>query len=407
LRALPPPPTWHRELATVGVTGTNGKTTATTFVAAALGTIVAPVARITTVGKYVGDERLALGATHADFIETMRLCRERGGRLAAIELTSEALARGFARAWPCRVGVFTNLTRDHLDAHGSAEHYLASKAQLFVGLAQGGTAVLNGCDPAGELLAGVTPTALTRRLYGVRSRGEPWAKLDLEASSIEESLEGTSAQLRWGAGAPEGAPSTLTLRAIGRVYVENALAALLGAVAMGADVQRAAAAIERCAAPAGRFELVARSPAVAIDYAHTPDAMARLVASARALVERAGAGRVTLVFGAGGERDQGKRPLMGAAAGAADRVVLTSDNPRREDPSAIARAVRAGIPRATDLTVELDRRRAIERAVREAAPEDLVIIAGKGHEATQTIGEERVPFSDREVAKEAHAKRSG
>jgi UDP-N-acetylmuramoyl-L-alanyl-D-glutamate--2,6-diaminopimelate ligase len=396
LRAPPPPPPWQPELATVGVTGTNGKTSATTFVAAALATIAEPVARITTVGKYVGEAKLALGATHADFIETMRLCRERGGKLAAIELTSEALSMGFARAWPCRVGVFTNLTRDHLDAHGSAEHYLASKAQLFVSLAPGGTAVLNGCDPAGELLAAVTPEGVVQRRYGVRSRGAPWAELDLEATTVEESLDGTVAELRWGATAADGAPSKLSLRAVGRVYVENALAALLAAVAMGADARRAAAAIEACAAPPGRFELVARAPAVVIDYAHTPDAMQRTIAAARAIVERAGTG---------GERDQGKRPLMGAAAATADRVVLTSDNPRREDPAAIARAVRAGVPRETELTVELDRRRAIERAVREAAACDLVIIAGKGHEATQTVGTERRPFSDHEVARAAHASR--
>lgn len=405
MRAPPPPPPWQPEIATVGVTGTNGKTSTTAFVSAALATIAEPVARITTVGKYVGEEKLALGATHADFIETMRLCRERGGRLAAIELTSEALSMGFARAWPCRVGVFTNLTRDHLDAHGSAEHYLASKAQLFVSLAPGATAVLNGCDAAAELLAAVTPEGVAERRYGLRSRGAPWAELDLEATSVEESLDGTVAELRWGATAPDGAPSKLSLRAVGRVYVENALAALLAAVAMGADARLAALAIEACPAPPGRFELVARAPALVVDYAHTPDAMQRTLDAARAIVERAGTGRVVVVFGAGGERDQGKRPLMGAAAARADRVVLTSDNPRREDPAAIARAVRAGIPRETELTVELDRRRAIERAVREAAPGDLVIIAGKGHEATQTVGTERLPFSDHEVARAAHASR--
>jgi UDP-N-acetylmuramoyl-L-alanyl-D-glutamate--2,6-diaminopimelate ligase len=407
LRAPPPPPPWQHELATVGVTGTNGKTSTTTFVAAALATIAEPVARITTVGKYVGEEKLALGATHADFIATMRLCRERGGGLAAIEVTSEALSIGFARAWPCRVGVFTNLTRDHLDVHGSAEHYLASKAQLFVSLAPGSTAVLNGCDPAGELLAAVTPEGVVQRRYGVRSRGEPWCELDLEATSITESLDGTTAALQWGGHAPEGAPSTLSLRAIGRIYVENALAALLGAVAMGAEVGRAAMAIEACPAPPGRFEIVAREPAVVVDYAHTPDAMQRTLAVARAIVARAGKGRVVVVFGAGGERDQGKRAPMGAAAAAADRVVLTSDNPRREDPAAIARAVRVGIPREADLLVELDRRRAIERAVREAGPDDLVIVAGKGHEATQAVGDERLPFSDHEVVRAAHASRPG
>jgi UDP-N-acetylmuramoyl-L-alanyl-D-glutamate--2,6-diaminopimelate ligase len=387
------------------VTGTNGKTTTTAFVAAALGALARPVARITTVGKYVGDEKLDVPATHAGFVETMRRCRERGGHLAAIELTSEALALGFARAWPCRVAVFTNLTRDHLDAHGSAEHYLASKAQLFVSLSAGQTAVLNGRDPAGELLASVLPEGVLVRTYGVASRGEAWGPIDLEAHDLHTTLDGTSCSLRWSERMPADAPAELRIRAVGDVFVENALAALLGAVALGVPPAAATEAIGACPPPPGRFEVVACDPAVVVDYAHTPDALARTIAAARRIVAGAGRGRVTVVFGAGGERDQGKRAPMGAAAAAADRVVLTSDNPRREDPSAIARAVRVGIPVGTELVVELDRRRAIVRAVHDAAAEDVVVIAGKGHESTQTIGEARVPFSDVDVARAAHAAR--
>jgi UDP-N-acetylmuramoyl-L-alanyl-D-glutamate--2,6-diaminopimelate ligase len=393
---LPPPPPWHGELATVGVTGTNGKTTTTTLVAAALGRVSAPIPRVTTLGFYVGDEKLELEGSYAAFIETLRLGRKRGARHAAIELSSEALGLGFFHAWPCRVGVFTNLTRDHLDRHGSPEHYLASKAQLFVHLPAGGAAILNGCDPASLLLAEVVPKGVRVLYYGVRSRGKPLVPLDLEASRVELSWKGTHAELR-GSPALGRVPAVLQVGAIGDVFAENALAALCASIALGVPADAAASAIAAATPPAGRFEVVRHDPHVVVDYAHTPDALERTLAAARRLCP----GTLSVVFGAGGERDQPKRPMMGAAARAADRIFLTSDNPRAEDPAEIARAIGAGLGEHTGTEIVLDRREAITTAVRRARPGDVVVIAGRGHETEQHTGGERRLLSDAQVAREA------
>src|SRR6187402_2794467 len=195
MRAPPAPPAWASSLTSVGVTGTNSKTSTTGMVAALLGLLCRPVARVTTLGCFLEQELLNVPPHYDGFLETMRRCRDAGGRYAALELTSEALALGFAQAWPCRVGVFTNLSLDHSDAHGSPEHYLASKAQLFLSLAPGGTAVLNGRDSAAQLLSEVIPSGVDVLTYGVPSRGEAWAPLDLAAHSLELSFQGTSFEL--------------------------------------------------------------------------------------------------------------------------------------------------------------------------------------------------------------------
>lgn len=384
---IPAPPPWHRSLTTVGVTGTNGKTSTTTFVAAALSDGEAPVVRVTTVGAFVGDDELDVPRTLGGFLEAMRIGLERGARFAAIELTSEALARGFAHAWPCRVGVFTNLTRDHLDAHGSAEHYLASKAQLFMALPPGGTAVLNAADPASALLAEVLPEGVERWSYAAPTRGEGDA--DLRVTSVRTTWAGTRAQLA-------GELAELSVRAIGPHYVENALGALGAARALGVPLEIAASRVAAAAPPPGRFEVFGAGPRVVVDYAHTPDALARTIAAAREL----GVGAVVAVFGAGGERDQAKRPMMGAAAMAADRVVLTSDNPRGEDPAQIAEALRGGLLEHPAVTTVLDRRRALETALEEAGPDDVIVLAGKGHERSQEVAGEMRVLDDRDLAAE-------
>lgn len=399
--AYPPPPGWSRALPTVGVTGTNGKTTTTAWVAAALraGT-GAPVVRATTVGVFVDDEPLDVAATYDGFLAAMRAGVERGGRAAAIELTSEALAAGFATAWPVTVGVFTNLTHDHLDAHGSPEHYLASKAQLFVHLPAGGAAVLNGRDPVWPLLAEVLPPGVRPIFYGAPGRGGGGcAPLDVSASRALPGWSGTEISLcappAW------GAPPSLRVRAIGEVYAENALAALAAAVAFGVPAEVAAPAIAAAPAPPGRFEVVAERPYLVVDYAHSPDALERAVRTAKRIC----AGSVTVVFGAGGDRDRAKRGPMGRAARAADRVIVTTDNPRREDPAAIAAAIRAGLEGHSGAETILDRGAAIEAAVRDAGPDDVVLVAGRGHEAEQIFAGERRPFSDVEVLRRLAAKR--
>jgi len=390
----PPPaaPPWAGSLFSVGITGTNGKTSTTAMTAALLGELARPVARVTTVGAFLDEERQDVPAHYAGFLETLRRCLERGGRYAALEFTSEALALGFARAWPCRVAAFTNLSLDHSDAHGSPEHYLASKAQLFMALAPGSTAVLNGRDSAAQLLSEVIPPGVEVLTYGVPSRGEAWAPLDLAAHSLQVGFEGTRFELEASARFAD-LPRSLSIRAVGEIFVENALAALAAALASGVPQTAAASALSRVPAPPGRFQVVRERPYVVIDYAHTPDALSRTLKTARTLCQ----GQLCVVFGAGGQRDRSKRPLLGTAAQLADRVILTSDNPRHEDPSTIMAEIAEGLAGHSDVLREVDRARAIELAIRAAGPEDLLVIAGKGHELQQDAGGVQIAFSDEAI----------
>ncbi len=397
---LPAPPTWHSKILSVGVTGTNGKTSTTRFVAAALSTIQTPVARFTTVGSYLGDAPIDQKFTHPVFLETLQRMLRLGGRYAAIEVTSEALATGYSKIWPCQIAAFTNLTRDHFDAHQEAEHYLASKAQLFMDLPSNGTAVLNACDEASCMLEEVIPPGVKVLRYGLAERGEPYAPPHLRASCVHVSWDGTRMDLEADASLAE-LPKTWSIRAVGHVFVENALAALLASVAAGAAPSQAARAIASAEPPPGRFQVIATHPHVVVDYAHTPDALARTLAAARSLCR----GRLVVVFGAGGNRDKGKRPLMGTAASSADRVLLTNDNPRSEPPMAIVDAIRAGLVGHPCVDVELDRARAIQRAVCDASPNDVVVIAGKGHETHQVIDGSERDFSDVDLAQRAHQDR--
>lgn len=399
------PPGWSRRLFTVGVTGTNGKTSTTRWAAACLARLARPVAQTTTLGSFLDDEPFDAPRDFGGFLATMQAGVDRGGRFAAIEVTSEALARGFARAWPCRAGVFTNLTHDHLDAHGSPEHYLASKAQLFVSLPEGGVAVLNAADPASELLEEVVPSGVQILRYAVPSRGELRGAPELRAVEVMLSWEGTRVTVE-ARGALAHAPRELRIRAIGAVYVENAFGALAVALALGVPAADAADALARAPVPRGRFEVVEgppEGPRAVVDYAHTPDALLRTLATARTLCR----GRLTVVFGAGGDRDRGKRGAMGAAASTADRVVLTSDNPRSEDPRRIADEIRAGIAPHVAVDLELDRHAAIRTAILDAGPEDVVLVAGKGHETEQTVGTRTVPFDDVAEARASIKERSG
>jgi UDP-N-acetylmuramoyl-L-alanyl-D-glutamate--2,6-diaminopimelate ligase len=221
------------------------------------------------------------------------------------------------------------------------------------------------------------------------------------AGPVDVTLRGTASEIALAAELGGGSVRLVT-RAIGEIFLENALAAGVVALALGAPRAHVLERIAALPTPTGRFEVVAENPVVVIDYAHTPDALERTVATARRI---AGNGRVTLVFGAGGHRDRDKRPAMGAAVARADRAILTSDNPRDEDPGEIAAAIRAGMPASFSVLVELDRERAIRQAVLEAAVADVVVIAGKGHERTQTSGSVAREFSDHDVARHAVTER--
>ncbi len=394
VRPPPAPPSWAGSLLTVGVTGTNGKTSTTAMIGAMLASLARPVARVTTVGSFLDDEWLDVPGHYEGFLETMRRCVAAGGKYASIELTSEALSLGFAKAWPCRVGVFTNLSQDHADAHGTMEQYLACKAQLFMALPRGGVAVLNARDEAAELLAEVVPAGVEIVRYGVPSRGDAWAPADLAAHSVRLDYEGTSFELEPSLRFPD-LPAMLHIRAIGEIFVENAMAALGGALAAGVPAVDATMALARVAPPPGRFQLVHERPYVVVDYAHTPDALMRTLQTARRLC----AGRLSVVFGAGGERDRVKRPLLGAAARGADRVILTSDNPRSEDPLAIVSEIAKGLGEHGDVVREMDRADAIRRSLRDASPDDLVLIAGKGHERTQEAAGVQLAFADESIVR--------
>jgi len=394
LARLPPPPAWHRELVSHGVTGTNGKTSTVGLLAAALGTLARPVASVTTLGSFLDDVELPAPRTHAGVLQSLNEGRLRGGKHAVLEMTSEALAVGYAQAWPCQGAIFTNLSHDHLDAHRSPEHYLASKAQLFMALPPGGYAVLNGCDASSALLAEVLPAGVRLLHYGVASRGEPLSPLDLEAVEVRLGFWGSAAKLRSNLA---GMPEHLSLRAIGHEHVENALAALCGAILAGAEPQAAALAIEQAAPRPGRFEVHGTGPHVVIDFAHSPDALARILGSARALCQ----GALWLVFGAGGKRDKDKRLGMGQAASRADHVILTCDNCRDEDPRDICAALLAGLVGHAHTAVELDRERAIREAIGQAGPEDVIVVAGRGPERELDLGSRRIPLVDADVAEAA------
>jgi len=395
---------WAESWRTIGVTGTNGKTSTTVLAAAAIQAAGRHVFSSTTLDYRIDGEALAVERSWPSFLAAAEQCHGIGGRHAVVEITSQALARGYATRWRYDVGVFTNLSPDHFKTHGSWEHYLASKAQLFVHLPAHGVAVLNARDPSAGLIDRVTRAGVRRLWFGVPSRGPALQAEDLAARMIEVSPRGTRVQLQPSPLA-EALGGTLELALVGEVFVENALAAACAAHAVGIDPAAIRAGLAACPGVPGRFEIFNNNssrdkgtgPVVAVDYAHTPDALVRTCATARAL---AGAGRVIVVFGAGGEGDAGKREPMGEAVGAAaDLAVVTTDNPRREDPRAIAAMLVAGIERGgrARVVLEADRARAIALALAEARPDDVVVIAGKGHETGQTIGEETLPFSDVEV----------
>jgi UDP-N-acetylmuramoyl-L-alanyl-D-glutamate--2,6-diaminopimelate ligase len=394
-RPVPAAFPWAAPWLTVGVTGTNGKSSTTALVAAILGIDGHPALSAMTTGYRIGEREVATPANWQAFLELAEAADRQGCRRAAIEVTSQALARGHAKRWRFDVGVFTNLSEDHLSTHGSWEHYLASKAQLFVHLGPGRSAVLNACDPASELLDRVIPADVERRWYGAPSRGPFLRSPELAAESIAIDPAGTRITLAPSPTA-ERLGGSLEIAMVGEVFAENALAAALAGLAAGVPPAQVREALAACPPLAGRFEVVARAPIVIVDYAHAPDALTRTCAAARAL---AGDGRLLVVFGAGGGTDPGKRAPMGAAvAEFAELAIITNDNPRDEDPERIAADLRAGMAGGrAEVRCELDRRAAIAEALARARPRDVILIAGKGHERGQTVAGVTTPFSDREV----------
>ena len=392
-----------RELVLVGITGTNGKTTTSYLVEALLRARGLATGVIGTVQYVLGAERRPARQTTPDALELqgmLAVMRERGIGGVAMEVSSHALALSRVDGVAFDVAVFTNLTQDHLDFHGTLAEYRRAKRRLFELLARSGkprrTAVINGDDPSGQaMVEGLDVPVLT---FGLREGAR------VRAVDYASTLEG----LRMTAETPAGR-LVLTSALIGEHNVMNLLGAVATGLALGLEPAAIGAALATVGTVAGRFEQVrAGQPfLVVVDYAHTPDALERVLTTARKLTR----GRLGVVFGCGGDRDRGKRPIMGEiAARLADRVWVTSDNPRSERPEAIIDEILVGVRAAGAepgrYAVEPDRSRAIHDALHWADAGDTVVIAGKGHETYQIVGSDVLPFDDREVARRILQERS-
>ena len=404
-----------RALTVVGVTGTNGKTTTAHLLAGIFAAAGRPAALLGTVVNRIGGRDDPVKLTTAESLDLQRMFREMvaaGDRACALEISSHALVQERAAGIDFDAVVFSNLTRDHLDFHKDLEDYYAAKRRLFLPEeARNGAAraVVNVGDEHGRRLAGECRPAYGDDLwtYAVAD-GPPPADLpaaDAVARELELNADGSAFVLavpRLGVEAP------VTLRLAARFNVENALAAATTALALGLPLEAVLRGLSVAEGVPGRFQAVrAGQPfSVIVDYSHTPDALENALCAARSVTR----GRVLVVFGCGGDRDRGKRPLMGEiGARLADRAFVTSDNPRSEEPLAIIAEILAGVPaaRAGAVSVDSDRRAAIRHALVEARAGDAVVIAGKGHEQGQIVGDRRIPFDDCVVATELLAEVRG
>ncbi len=393
------------QLALVGITGTNGKTTTSYLLTAMFEAAGTKSGRIGTIGYRIADREVDASRTTPEAPDLQRMMREMvnaGCGACVMEVSSHALALHRVDHLRFSAAVFTNLTRDHLDFHGSMEAYFAAKRRLFEMLPDGAVGIINADDRRVQDLVAASRRPVTYAIDGAA---------DVRPGPLAFSLDGLSFDIR----TPRG---TLHARSplVGRPNAYNILAAAATAMALDlpfSAIESGIAAVEHVP---GRFQVVsdaADNVKVIVDYAHTDDALKNLLETARPLA----AGRVVTVFGCGGDRDRTKRPLMGAvAARLSDLVIVTSDNPRSEDPVGIIDEIRRGIvvpadrvmpkgQRAAAYAAIVDRREAIEKAIRDARPGDLVVIAGKGHEKYQVIGDRTLPFDDVEIARAALAKR--
>lgn len=390
------------KLKVTGITGTNGKTTTTFLLESIFAAAGRRSALIGTVEYHICGRVVPAPHTTPESLELQEIFAEalkQGASEAVMEVSSHALAQGRVWGVPYDVAVFTNLTQDHLDYHKSFDEYFAAKRLLFEGLGAfpPRVAVLNIDDEYGRQLQNVSKGKSDVLTYGLEGA-------EFQAKNIDITSGGT----RFDLVTPQG-EIALWSPLIGRVNVYNVLAASTAAYARGCSFDEISRGIDQCKRVPGRFETVdAGQPfVVAVDYAHTDDALRNLTSLGREFVSRSKPkGRVITVFGCGGDRDRTKRPLMGEVAGrGSDFVIVTSDNPRSEDPIAIINDAVPGVLKSgVKYALEPDRRRAIAMAIDQARSGDIVLIAGKGHEKTQTTREGVFPFDDVEVAREELAK---
>jgi len=374
-----------------GITGTNGKTTTAYLIETVLRASGKITGLLGTIEYRLAGEVRPSPNTTPESLDVMRFATEleaRGGTHLIAEVSSHALALGRVYGFHFHTTVFTNLTRDHLDFHGTMEEYGAAKRRLFAGPPAPQWAVLNADDPVSKTMTPDHPGSRTI-WFGLA------ADAGLRAENIVSGFSGLRFDVLW-----NGRRANVESPLLGRVNVSNILAAIGTGLSYGLDLDAIASAVPACRAVPGRFEPVdqGQSFLVAVDYAHTDDALRNAIQTARSLSK----GKVITLFGCGGDRDRTKRPLMGmAAAELSDFVVLTSDNPRSEDPLAIMNDVLVGLGRFdTPYVAEPDRARAIQIAIERAQPGDVVLVAGKGHETYQVLKDRTIHFDDRETARE-------
>lgn len=388
-------PSHHLKL--IGITGTNGKTTTTYLTFALAEANGEKAAMLTTVEYRTGDESEPAVRTTPEASDTQRFLREaleKGCRTATMETSSQAIDLHRCDALRFRAAIFTNLTRDHLDYHGTMENYFDAKKKLFDGRLgeKPASSVINVDDKWGRKL--VTDLKANNQRVVTFAQDNP---ADLTAENVKVSLiKGTSFVLK----TPQG-ERNVTSPLVGKPHVYNILAATSAALEIGYDLDKIVAGIATCAGAPGRFERVPHDEnfAIVVDYAHTDDALLNTLKTARALTN----GRIITVFGCGGDRDKTKRAPMGEVAGHhSDLVIVTSDNPRTEDPLKIISEIEKGVEQTGSPYLKIsDRRDAIHLAIQKARANDVVIIAGKGHETYQIVGNDKFHFDDREVAREA------
>lgn len=388
------------EMQVVGITGTNGKTTTAFLIASIFDAAGIRCGLLGTVGYRIGDEIRPAAHTTPEAPDVQQLLREmveRGCGACAMEVSSHALSLRRVDGTTFAAAVFTNLTRDHLDFHPDMEAYFQAKRRLFELLPPGAPGLINNDDPRSAALADTCSHPIT---YGVNRPA------DISPGPLSLSLSGLAFDVR----TPRGTLH-ISSRLVGRPNVYNILAAVGTATALGMPFDAIERGVAGLHGVPGRFEVVSKSDdeiTVVVDYAHTDDALRNLLETARTLT----GGRLITVFGCGGDRDRTKRPLMGAVAGRlSDLIVITSDNPRGEDPLRIIEDIQRGITADTRrdssqrLLTIADRREAIHQAIDQARPGDVVLVAGKGHEKYQVVGHQVLPFDDVAVARDALTRR--
>jgi UDP-N-acetylmuramoyl-L-alanyl-D-glutamate--2,6-diaminopimelate ligase len=385
-----------RKLKMAGVTGTNGKTTTTFLIKHICESASLRCGLLGTVRYEIGERILPAVRTTPESLDVQELLaqiRNAGCKAVAMEVSSHALAQERVRGIEWDVAVFTNLTQDHLDFHGTMENYFEAKAKLFTGLTNQrhkkiATAVVNIDDRFGERLVGRIAKETPIITYGSSARA------DFRMSNYRSEFTGTSFQLE-----ARGKSYLVRIPLIGRFNVANSTAALAAASAMGVGLREAILSLGKSPQVPGRLEAVPakRQFQVFVDYAHTPDALLNVVKTLRELQPR----KLIVVFGCGGDRDRAKRPLMAQVCDQfADLSIITSDNPRKEDPEAIIAEAARGF-RSDRYEKITDRAEAIDRAIELAQPRDVVLIAGKGHETYQEFADHTIPFDDVQVARRA------